>query len=145
MLQADNPLRKVLAFESVSPGDFAATVFDPIEGVDKPRGDVFGPDDDDVEAYVAAVLNAYDTASDKLDVVMKEYHIASFGNGYEYYNAYRRTGKPNNMQPSLDILSVDAFPRSVLLPSNHVNQNANAVQKTIQDLVFWDNGSANVR
>jgi hypothetical protein len=138
-------IEKVLGFESVSPGDFSETVFDPIEGVDKARGDVFGPDSDDVEAYVAAVLNAYDTASDKLDVVMKEYHIASFGNGYEYYNAYRRTGKPNNMQPLIDVLATDAFPRSILLPSNHVNQNANAVQKNIQDLVFWDNGSATVR
>lgn len=39
----------------------------------------------------------------------------------------------------------DAFPRSMLLPANHVNQNANVSQKTIGDLVFWDNGSAPVR
>ena len=47
------------------------------------------------EAYTAAATN-----DDKLNVVMKELHISSFGNGLEVYNAYRRTGFPNNMQPS---------------------------------------------
>jgi hypothetical protein len=135
----------VFAFQSVSPSDFSETVFDPIEGVDKARGDVFGADDDDIETYVAQVLENYDNASDKLDVVMKEAYISRFGNAVETYNAYRRTGKPNNMQPAIDALAADAFPRSMLLPANHVNQNANATQKTIGDLVFWDNGSAPVR
>ena len=135
----------VFAFESLSPGDFAETVFDPIAGVDVPRGEVFGPTDEDVEAYVANVLDAYDNAADKLDVVMKEAFIARWGNSVETFNAYRRTGKPNNMQPGIDNLAIDAFPNSILLPAEHVNQNANATQKTLAELVFWDNGSAQKR
>ena len=138
-------ISKVLDFASVSPNDFAETVFDPIEGVDVPRGDVFGVSSDDVEAYVAYVLDAFDNASDQLDVVMKEAYIARWGNAVETFNAYRRTGKPNNMQPGVDALSIDDFPKSFLLPANHVNQNANVTQKSIYDLVFWDNGSAQTR
>ncbi|NNF34209.1 MAG: SusD/RagB family nutrient-binding outer membrane lipoprotein [Saprospiraceae bacterium] len=138
-------MSKVLGFASVSPGDFAETVFDPILGEDVARGDVFGATDDDVEAYVAQVLTAYDAASDKLDVVMTEAYLARWGNAVETFNAYRRTGKPNNMQPGVDVLSIDEFPKSFLLPAVHVNQNANVTQKTIYDLVFWDNGSAQTR
>ncbi|NNF32642.1 MAG: SusD/RagB family nutrient-binding outer membrane lipoprotein [Saprospiraceae bacterium] len=135
----------VRSFESVSPSDFTETVFDPISGMNVPRGEVFGVTDDDVEAYISFVLETYDNAADKLDVVMKEAFIARWGNAVETFNAYRRTGKPNNMQPGIDPLAIDAFPRSFLLPAVHVNQNANASQKTLYDLVFWDNGTSIVR
>jgi len=49
------------------------------------------------------------------------------------------------MQPIQDIQTVDPFPTSVLLPTNHVNLNVNAVQKSLGDKVFWDNGSAATR
>ena len=138
-------MAQVRAFKSVDPGSFAETVFDPILGADVPRGDVFGETDEDVEAYIAYVLDSYDNASDKLDIVMKEAYIARWGNAVETFNAYRRTGKPNNMQPGIDVLAIDEFPKSLLLPAQHVNQNANATQKTLYDLVFWDNGSAATR
>ena len=135
----------VRGFRSVDPASFAETVFDAITGMETPRGDFFDITDEDIDAYVAHVLDTYDNSGDQLDVVMKEAYIARWGNAVETYNAYRRTGKPNNMQPGVDALSIDAFARSFLLPANHVNQNANATQKTITDLVFWDNGSAQVR
>ena len=62
------------------------------------------PASGDVDDYVAEVLARYDAAvsnTAKLNVIMKEYHIASFGNGVESYNNYRRTGMPQNMQPTL--------------------------------------------
>ncbi|NNF35164.1 MAG: SusD/RagB family nutrient-binding outer membrane lipoprotein, partial [Saprospiraceae bacterium] len=70
-----------------------------------------------------------------------EAYIARWGNAVETYNAYRRTGKPNNMQPGLDPDLIGPFPRSLLRPSVHVNRNANVNQKSLQDLVFWDSGA----
>ena len=135
----------VLDFESVSPGDFSETITDPITGEDVARGERFGPSSADIEEYVGVVLDLFDNSSDQLDVIMKEFLISLPGNGIEAYNAYRRTGKPNNMQPIQDAQTIDPFPTSILLPSDHVNLNINAVQKTLGDKVFWDNGSAATR
>lgn len=101
--------------------------------------------DEDVEEYVAFVLDQYDNASNKLDVVMKEFYIACAGNAYEVYNFYRRTGMPSNMQPGIDP-AIGPFARSLLYPADNVNLNANVSQKSdLQQLVFWDDGSAPVR
>ncbi len=92
--------------------------------------------------YMAKVSDIYDNSSDKLDVIIKEFLIATFGTGLEGYNMYRRTGKPNNMPPVIDpqIASTTKFPRSFLYPANYVNLNQNATQKANQQVpVFWDN------
>jgi hypothetical protein len=98
----------------------------------------------DVDAYVAEVMSKYDSATDKLDVVMKEYFIALWGNGLEAYNMYRRTGKPNNMPPLIDpqAASTASFPRLMLYPADYVNLNSNANQRTTTEQVFWDNNAA---
>ena len=118
--------------------------FDPINMVDI-LAETLLTTDDDVEEYVAFVLDTYDNATNKLDVVMKEYYISLAGNAYEAYNMYRRTGMPLNIQPGLDP-AIGSFPRSLLYPSDNVNLNANATQKSdLQQLVFWDDGSAQLR
>ncbi len=99
---------------------------------------VFEPTSDDVENYVSTVLDIYDNADDKLDVVIKEYFIALFGNGIEAYNAYRRTGKPSNAQPALNP-QPGFFINSFAYPSNSVNRNSNITTKGGVDVqVFWD-------
>lgn len=107
--------------------------------------DAFVPTSSDVQAYIDHVLATYDAADadGKLDVVMKEYYIALYGNGIEAYNMYRRTGKPSNMAPSLEATAGD-FMRSFYLPQTNVDRNSNATQKSITDPVFWDNGSVNL-
>ncbi len=108
--------------------------------------ELFGISPEDVEEYVSFVLAEYDAAGsddERLDVAMKEYYIALWGNGLEAYNMYRRTGKPANMQPALET-SVGEFATSFFLPDVHVNRNANATQKEITERVFWDDGSADV-
>ena len=99
------------------------------------------PTEEDIDNYVAHVLEQYDAGNkDKqLDVIMKEYYIALWGNGLEAYNMYRRTGKPDNMAPSLEP-APGSFIRSFFLPSEHVNFNANASQKELTQQVFWDGG-----
>lgn len=104
--------------------------------------DLFGTDSDDIDNYVNAVLALYDAAGadGKLDLVAKEMMIASWGNGLEAYNLYRRTGKPNNMQPGLEP-AFGEFPRTFLYPAVNVTRNSTVTQKSFTDRVFWDDGS----
>ncbi len=56
------------------------------------------------DAYVDRWLARYDaapTTNAKLNVVLKQAWFTNFGNGYEIYNAYRRTGFPNDLQAPL--------------------------------------------
>jgi Starch-binding associating with outer membrane/Susd and RagB outer membrane lipoprotein len=105
----------------------------------------FVPSTAQVDFYRSTVLNSYDAAAnnaDKLNIIMKEYHIAAFGNGIEPYNNYRRTGMPRNMQPTLNP-APGPFIRSFWYPADHVTLNLNAKQKADNTVrVFWDNGSA---
>ena len=104
--------------------------------------DLFGTDQAAIDFYVSQVLGLYDAAgANQLDVVIKEFHIAAWGNGFEAYNMYRRTGYPANLQPGLEPSTgtvTDPFPRSFLYPVDHITRNANAVQKTLDVPVFWD-------
>ena len=108
--------------------------------------ELFVPSQEDIDEFVAEILSRYDAAdaTGKLNIVMTEYYKALWGNGLEAYNMYRRTGMPLNVQPTLEVAGGN-FPRSLFLPAVNVNRNANATQKELSELVFWDNGSAAVR
>jgi len=67
------------------------------------------PLDEATDNYVDLWLERYDnapTTNAKLNVVLKQAWFTNFGNGYEIYNAYRRTGFPNDLmtpiQPQRD-------------------------------------------
>ncbi len=100
---------------------------------------------DEVNKYVTARLADYDKAitdAERLNIIANEYWFASYGNGIEAYNLYRRTGMPRNMQPALEA-NPGAFVKSFFYPTAYVARNANAKQKANVSLpVFWDNGSA---
>ena len=129
-------IAKVTSFGELDP----ATVVDAVAGTT--FGDFF-PSMTVVENYVTFVMDEFAAADadGKLDITMKELHIASFGNGLETYNAYRRTGFPSNMQPSLNP-SPGAFYRSAFYPANAVNNNSNIDQADISRQVFWDKNPA---
>jgi hypothetical protein len=100
----------------------------------------FAPTPATINSYVNDVLTKYDgeNADGKLDVIIKEYWIALYGNGIEAYNTYRRTAHPVGLQPPLTAAYGD-FWRSFLYPAVYVLRNSNARQKadpTTQ--VFWD-------
>lgn len=97
----------------------------------------------DVDAYVAEVLEDYAAANDdeKLNIIMTEYHKALWGQGLEAYNNYRRTGKPEAMQPTRDA-DFGTFARLMWYPSVYVNLNAKADQRSIDQQVFWDTNPA---
>jgi SusD/RagB-like outer membrane lipoprotein len=100
----------------------------------------FTPTSSDVSDYMDEVLGLYDNADndEKLNIIVKEYFISLFGNGVEAYNTYRRTGKPDALQP-LRKDDTDKFIRSFYYPTDYVNQNSNATQKPdVFQKVFWD-------
>ncbi len=95
--------------------------------------------------YVNNVLAAYDaaSASEKLNILMKEWYLASWGNGVEPYNFYRRTGKPDNLQLAVNA-NPGSFIRSFFYPAVYANLNNKATQKTTTTVkVFWDNNPDN--
>ena len=135
-------IEKVMSFSSqfINTSDVIATDLD-----DNPiLLEVLIPTPETIDEYVNLVLANFDAADadGKLDVVMKEYYIALWGNGIESYNMYRRTGKPDNMAPSLEPTDATTFIRSFFLPADHVNFNASATQKDLTTPVFWDSNPA---
>lgn len=90
-------------------------------------------------AYLAAVDAQYTAAANKLDVIGKEFWIATWGNGIEAYNLYRRTSAPRDFQPTLQT-GPGPFYRSFVYPAVYVNNNQNATQKDFNatNKVFWD-------
>lgn len=95
--------------------------------------------------YIDFVSDFYDSLSvDKqLELIIKEYYIASWGNGIEPYNNYRRTGFPSNFQPTLE-LSESPFYYTALYPGNSVNNNTNTPNNTRTKKVFWDKANLNL-
>lgn len=97
-----------------------------------------------VNNYINYVMSLYDAATstdEKLDVVLKEFYIAQWGNGLEAYNMYRRSSRPRNLQLTVQP-NPGPFIRSFLYPSVHVNLNSNAHQKpNFAVKVFWDTNS----
>jgi Starch-binding associating with outer membrane/Susd and RagB outer membrane lipoprotein len=111
---------------------FAVTAKQPLTADLEPSQTVY-------EKTVADLYAAATTTDAKLNVMMKEYYLALFGNGVESYNMYRRTGKPGDMQPARAANPGNFF-RSYIYPSVFVNLNSSTKQKTTNTVkVFWDN------
>jgi hypothetical protein len=102
----------------------------------------FVPPLSDDAAYLANVGTLYDNApgnSGKLNRIIKEMFITLFGNGIDSYNAYRRTGFPNDLQLNIEP-DPGGFIRSFLYPASETNTNSNIDQKSsVRVRVFWDN------
>lgn len=108
----------------------------------------FVPDATKINNYVNKVLALYDaatTADAKLNVVMKEYYIALYGNGMEAWNNYRRTSYPSGMQLT-KVTDPGKYSRSMYYPSVFVNRNLNATQKPgVTTKVFWDTNPSDLQ
>lgn len=91
------------------------------------------------DAFMTAVAYQFDQEPDKLKAVGRETWIATWGNGVEAYNSYRRTGGPARMQPTLQPGS-GVWMRSLIYSANYVNLNQSAKQKNsdVVNRVFWD-------
>jgi len=94
-----------------------------------------------IQAYVDFVLGVYNgdgnTDAKRLELIIKEYYIAAWGNGIEPYNAYRRTGYPSNFQPTLEE-NAGEFYNTAYYAGASVNNNPNAPSNNRSKKVFWD-------
>lgn len=98
------------------------------------------------DAYIAAVLALYDagTTQKKLELILTEKWIASFGFSLDIYTDYRRTGYPVMFDPNTDgnpftILS-RAYPVSIpyFVDDLQINPNAAPQRNPGTDKIFWD-------
>ncbi len=94
-----------------------------------------------ISNYKNQVANDFTAATDKMQVIMKEYWKALFGNGIDMYNSYRRTGHPTDMQPMKNPDPGD-FYRALIYPAVTINYSSNATQHADNTQVFWDTNPA---
>jgi hypothetical protein len=137
-------LDKVESFESLVPSTMSRTVSTP-SGPQTVKA-VYGMSatrKTDFRNEVLAIYDAKGSNPDRLDVVIKEYYIAAWGNGLEAYNMYRRTGSPKNMAPALEA-EPGPFPLSYFYPSNAVDRNPNIKDSQKPELnvpIFWQSST----
>ena len=108
--------------------------------------EAFIPSQEDIDDYLAEVGSLYDAAAndtERLEVIVKEYYIALFGNGIESYNLVKRTTMPSNLQPAL-LEAPGDFPRTFNYPADCVNLNSSISQKPHTVQVFWDTNPAGI-
>ena len=96
--------------------------------------------------YMDDVMAKYDAASDagKLELILTEKWIASFGFALDSYTDYRRTGFPKMYDPNADNINFTGTSRNypVSLAYNAtdltLNQNSPGQKNVTTDFVFWD-------
>jgi hypothetical protein len=90
------------------------------------------------QKYLDYISTTYDGLNDakKMELLIKEFYIATWGNGIEPYNNYRRTGYPSNFQPTLEP-NAGAFYNCAFYAGNCVNNNPNAPTNDRARKVFW--------
>ncbi|MEN1785311.1 MAG: SusD/RagB family nutrient-binding outer membrane lipoprotein [Bacteroidota bacterium] len=94
-----------------------------------------------ISAHITDILTAYDAGSDedKLRIIAEQLFIADWCNGMDAYNAYRRTGQPDNLTPAARVQNPGTFQRSMWYPQVAADNNSNISQKASPDTpVFWD-------
>jgi hypothetical protein len=103
--------------------------------------------DTEITNYIDAVLAKYDAADDtgKLELIMTQKWIASFGFSLDAYTDYRRTGFPIMFDPNSDplpyTLTSRGYPVSLSYNGQSVNLNRNAPKtpkNVTTDRIFWD-------
>lgn len=94
------------------------------------------------KAFIGEIIADYPatgTANGRLGYVLKQAWFANFGNGYEGYNAFRRTGLPADIQRPLQLPRQYAL--SLPYAQDEVNLNSNTPLKVYDNpssAVFWD-------
>ena len=88
---------------------------------------------------VVAGYPAAGTESAKLQYALKQAWFANFGNGFEIYNAFRRTGFPNDLQAPLQRPRQFALRLPYALDELNLNSNTpTIIYDSPTDALFWD-------
>ena len=75
----------------------------------------------------------------RLNFALKQAWFANFGNGFEGYNSFRRTGYPSDIQAPLQLIRQYAL--SLPYAQDEINLNPNTPQKAYDSpssAVIWD-------
>jgi hypothetical protein len=145
---ADLYTRVELALTMAAPGD-PRTLFKSAMEASFDEVNELAPNDISTTSrdnYVNAVLALYDVASatGKLELVLTEKWIASFGFSVDSYTDYRRTGFPLMFDPATDNNPVTilnrAYPVSIPyeISDLQINPNAPPQRNPGSDKIFWD-------
>jgi len=116
---------------------------------------------EEVADFIASIMAEYSAgdASKKLEIIMTQKWVATFGDPADQYTDYRRTGypilaDPNGPSPEYQLNNNDGFPLidsqtvvnnpfqlSLFWPQAELNSNVNApAQKNVATYkIFWDN------
>lgn len=162
--QADTPQRLLtffarkyleaeLAQTGVIAGDAAALFEEAVRASFDKVNDVAGTagapsiDGADVDTYVAEVMVRFNAADDagKLEHIMTQKWIATYGFGIDAYTDYRRTGYPRLHDAGTDNLNVTSsirdYPVAFPWPQTEIDRNLNAPEQRniTTDGIFWDN------
>ena len=92
--------------------------------------------------YINSIISDYPTSgssNQRLNTVLKHAWFANFGNGFEGYNSFRRTGFPSNIQAPLQLIR--QFALSFPYAQDEINLNPNTPQKAYDSpsaAIFWD-------
>jgi hypothetical protein len=112
--------------------------------VDSGADATYAPASVDVSNYLTSVVSIFSNGdiNAKWNVLAEQQFISHYGNGINSYNTYRRTGFPTFLQYHLTA-DPGPFVRSLLYPTDEVNDNSNISQKPGVDIqVFWDSNPA---
>lgn len=145
-------LEAELAITGVSDGDaraaFEEAMYASFDKVNEIAAAAGAPElsDSIVMDYVEKVLTRYDAADQmgKLEHIMTQKWIATFGFSIDAYTDYRRTGYPRLHDADTDNLNVTSsnrlYPVAYPYPQDELDRNPNAPgQRNItSDRVFWD-------
>ncbi len=94
---------------------------------------------DDYVDQIAAAYPAGGNQGQKLQFIMKQAWYANFGNGFEIYNAFRRTGYPTGLQTPLQRPRQFALRLPYAQAELNLNSSTpNVVYDSPSDAVFWD-------
>lgn len=115
----------------------------------------------EVTTFITSVMTEYNAGSPakKLEIIMTQKWVATFGDSMDQYTDYRRTGypvlaNPNGASPEYQLNNADAFPlidsqtvlnnpfqASLFWPQGELNANSSApAQKNPATYtIFWDN------
>lgn len=96
------------------------------------------------QKYIDLYLARYDAAPSnnaKLNIVLKQAWFSNLGNGYEIWNAFRRTGYPNDIQ--IPVQRYRNFALRLPYPAQELSLNANAPKEapafdSPTNKLFWD-------
>lgn len=140
--------RAELALTQSAPGDPKALFVEAMQASFDEVNELAVTDIDqaDIDDYIAAVSDRYDNANaaGKLELILTEKWIASFGFSVDSYTDFRKTGYPKMFDPATDNNPFTILNRNypVSFPyytdDLQINPNADPQRDPGSDKVFWD-------